>query len=145
MAVRSTPTSLATPSSLSSSDSIHSAIFMGRNVHQAHNSCQAPCASDAVDWNSVVRTMHSMAKAKKTKKKAKFGKHYVLEWRLAFGLGQEELAARMGYAHSTIQRVETFQVGYTQKFLEKAALVFGCQPGLLLLRPPKPEEVTLAG
>lgn len=139
--VRSTLTKVATSSSVKPREAIHMSSFMESNVHLAHNSCQAPCASGGVDWNSTVRIMHSMAKSKKSKKKPKFGKHFVLEWRLAFNLGQEELADRMGYAHSTIQRVETFQVGYTQKFIEKAALVFGCPPGLLLLRPPRPDEI----
>ena len=85
--------------------------------------------------------MHSMAKAKKQKRKPKFTKHFVLEWREAFKLGQEELAARMGYSHSTVQRVETMQTAYTQQFLEKAAHVFGCHPGILLMRPPRPEEI----
>jgi ribosome-binding protein aMBF1 (putative translation factor) len=118
---------------------------MSSFVHHKHILCQADCAFGAVDLSSAVRKMHSMAKPKKPKtkpkKKPKFGKHFVLEWRLAFGLGQEELAARMGYAHSTIQRVENGINGYTQKFLEKAALVFGCHAGILLMRPPRPEEI----
>jgi hypothetical protein len=110
-------------------------------VHHEHILCQADCASGAVDWATTVRTMHSMAKAKKQKRKPKFAKHFVLEWREAFGLGQEELAARMGYSHSNVQRVEKRLTAYTQPFLEAAAHVFGCHPGILLIRPPRPEEI----
>lgn len=141
IALRSTPTHFPKAASSKPCFVIQSDRVMKHFVHHKHISCQVDCASGAVDLSSTVRRMHSMAKAKKSKRKPKFTKHFVLEWREAFNLGQEELAGRMGYSHSTVQRVETMQTAYTQQFLEKAGHVFGCHPGLLLMRPPRPEEI----
>lgn len=146
MVVRSTLSFEATVSSLRPSEAIHLSSFMEGNVHHAHNSCQAPCASGVVDYGTAVRTMHAMAKTKaksiKKQKKPKWGRNYILEWRTGCGLSQEELAELMGYkSHSTVQRVEGGTTAYTQPFLERAAHVFLCRVGDLLNGPPSQEAI----
>lgn len=82
-----------------------------------------------------------------TRRKSTIGKngtprHFIREWRKFRGLNQEQLAARLDVAVSTISQLETGKQGYSQPMLEALADALSCAPSdLLAVNPSKEGEV----
>lgn len=69
-------------------------------------------------------------------------RHFIREWRKFRGLNQEQLAARLDVAVSTVSQLETGKQGYSQPMLEAIAEALSCAPSdLLSVNPNKEGEV----
>lgn len=89
-------------------------------------------------------------------------KHYLRQWRKASGLslqgvrdkaealyegrvvaeGEEVDLKKIGLSHSTLSRIESFQVPYNQRLLEVLAEVYGTDvPSLIMRNPEEPESI----
>jgi transcriptional regulator with XRE-family HTH domain len=53
---------------------------------------------------------------------------FLREWREFRDMTLEEAAERLEIHHTTLLRIEKRQSPYNQDFLERAALVYGCEP-----------------
>jgi DNA-binding Xre family transcriptional regulator len=62
---------------------------------------------------------------------------YFQEWReFSTDLSQTEVAQRIGYNHSSVQRLEAGKLSYNQRWLEVLAKVYRCEPHDLISRDP---------
>lgn len=77
---------------------------------------------------------------KRIKPAAPRRRHFIVEWRKHRGLTQEQLAERIGTTKASISRIESYETGYTQDFLEACADALMCEPGDLLMRNPTDTE-----
>lgn len=68
--------------------------------------------------------------------------HFIREWRKHAGMTQEQLAAKIGVAVSTISQLETLKQGYSQPTLEAIADALECEPADLLMRKPPNKDDT---
>ena len=87
-----------------------------------------------------------MARKKKSSAdEPKRGPTFLRAWRKYRKLTQEAVAERVGVDRTTIGRIENGELPYNQDFLEKVALIYGCEPEDLLaidpLRPDPPKLV----
>jgi len=80
-----------------------------------------------------------------TRDEIKRGPTFLRAWRKYRKLTQETVAGEIGIDRTTVGRIETGELPYNQDFLEKAALLYGCDPEDLLaidpLRPDPPKLV----
>ncbi|MEN3229219.1 helix-turn-helix transcriptional regulator [Methylorubrum rhodesianum] len=67
-------------------------------------------------------------------------RHFIVEWRKHRGLTQQQLADRMETTKASVSRVETYETGYTQDFLEACAYALMCEPADLVMRNPLDTE-----
>jgi transcriptional regulator with XRE-family HTH domain len=67
------------------------------------------------------------------KELAPLGRTYIVEWREARGLTQEQLAEGIDLSRSALSKIETSDAPYTQRTLEKMAAVLKCKPYELLM------------
>lgn len=74
--------------------------------------------------------------AKRFKKRGPLHRTHITEWRNFRHLSVEQFAEKMGTTAATVSRVETLRQGYSQDFLEEAAVVLECTPSDLLSRNP---------
>src|SRR4029453_10620323 len=63
--------------------------------------------------------------------------HYILQWRIARGLNQQQLGAKAGLTGSQISQIEVGRARYSQKSLEAIAKALSCKPWHLLGVNPK--------
>lgn len=63
-------------------------------------------------------------------------RHFIKEWRKFRHLTQEQLAERVGYDRSYINKIENGKKRYDQPFLEAAAEALQCEPADLIMRDP---------
>jgi transcriptional regulator with XRE-family HTH domain len=64
---------------------------------------------------------------------------FLREWREFRDLSQEEVADRLEIDRTTLSKIERRLLPYNQDFLERAALVYGCEPAdILNTNPMKP-------
>lgn len=63
-------------------------------------------------------------------------RHFIKSWRKFRNLTQEQLAERVGYDRSYINKIENGKKRYDQPFLEAAADALGCEPADLIMRDP---------
>lgn len=81
--------------------------------------------------------------ARTRKKKPKFSRHSLRDWRKARDLTQEELAERIGMTHASVQRMETGQQALTQPVLDKLAIALQTTRGNILDRKPTASDYIL--
>jgi transcriptional regulator with XRE-family HTH domain len=63
-------------------------------------------------------------------------RHFIREWREFRGFTQEQLADMVGTTKTSISRIESLKMSYTQEILEAIADALGVHPGVLLTRLP---------
>jgi transcriptional regulator with XRE-family HTH domain len=63
-------------------------------------------------------------------------RHFLREWREARGLSLDELADRMGTSKGHLSNVENLKNGYTQDFIEAAAIALDTDAASLISRRP---------
>ena len=69
---------------------------------------------------------------------------FLRAWRDFRDLNQDEAAEKMGIDRSTLSKIENGRLPYNQDLLERAALVYGCDPeDLLAIDPLKPDPPKL--
>jgi len=64
--------------------------------------------------------------------------HYIQAWRKHRQLTQQQVADRIDMDKSTVSRIETGKVEYSQSTLEAFAFALNCSPADLLSPPPAP-------
>jgi transcriptional regulator with XRE-family HTH domain len=74
--------------------------------------------------------------ARRFKRAAPLGHHFIKEWRKYRGLSQDALAAQLGISKATLSRIENRLIPYGQGFLEACADILNCTTGDLLERSP---------
>jgi transcriptional regulator with XRE-family HTH domain len=82
--------------------------------------------------------------ARRFKKAAPLGRHYVKEWRKYRGLSQDAFADRVGMSKATLSRIENGIIPYGQGFLETCAEILECTTGDLTERSPLEKETILS-
>lgn len=121
---------------------------MTPSVRPMHISCQAKYAPDDVAFSrGIVHTMHMEQK-----------RHYLREWREHRGKSQKGVAAELeelseqprfrndrhaqnqGKTYTTLGRVETGEVPYSQALLEMLAVIYDTDIGSLLTRDPTVDQ-----
>lgn len=74
----------------------------------------------------------------------KRGPTFLKAWRDFRELTQEAAADRIGIDRTTVGRIEKGELPYNQDFLERAALVYGCDPeDLIGINPLQPDPPRL--
>lgn len=63
--------------------------------------------------------------------------HFVRAWREHRGLTQEQLADKLKTTKANISRIENLRQGYTQDFLEAAAVILKTEPWILIKMGPE--------
>lgn len=121
---------------------------MNTNVHHMHYFSQAKCARDGmVLLCAPLQNVHMRNKPQ-----------YFKEWRKHKGLTQEALSERLaevasrpefqrdarvenlGKDRTTISKIESGKVRYTQTLIEMLAEIYGTDPGSLIMRNPLSDE-----
>jgi transcriptional regulator with XRE-family HTH domain len=69
------------------------------------------------------------------------GRHYFKEWREFRGLDQEEAAQRLGISRTQLSKIENQKSPYSQHLLERAAEVYDCTVGDLVMPDPLSQEL----
>lgn len=76
------------------------------------------------------------------KQRRQLRRHFFKEWRQHRGLTQEQAAARIDIDRTTLGRIESLKIAYTQQVLEAVADAYMCEPwDLLNVDPGKEGEV----
>lgn len=70
-------------------------------------------------------------------------RHFIKEWRDYRRLTQEQAAERIGVDRTTLGRIESRQIAYTQPILEALADAYRCEPWDLLNRDPSKEGAVI--
>jgi transcriptional regulator with XRE-family HTH domain len=78
--------------------------------------------------------------ARRFKKVAPLGHHFIKEWRKYRGLSQDAFANELGISKATLSRIENRLIPYGQGFLESCADILDCTRGDLLERSPLEAE-----
>ncbi len=71
-------------------------------------------------------------------------RHFIQQWRESRGFSQAFVGEHIGVEGATISRIESGEIGYIQDRLEAMADLFGVHPNVLISRPPRPDEWTVA-
>lgn len=72
------------------------------------------------------------------------GPTFLRQWREHRGLNQEEAADRLEIDRTTLSKIERAVLPYNQDFLERAAVIYGCDVAdILEIDPLKPEPPRL--
>jgi transcriptional regulator with XRE-family HTH domain len=64
------------------------------------------------------------------------GKTFILEWREASGMTQEQIAKELKVKQPTISKLESGKTPYNQDFLERLAVLLKARPADLISRRP---------
>jgi DNA-binding XRE family transcriptional regulator len=95
------------------------------------------CALIAIE--SFLRCVHILHMPKPTignLRGRQMRRTFLKEWRDKRGYSQEEAAELIGIERSTLSKIETGKMAYSQPFLEAAAEAYMCEPADLLMRNP---------
>ena len=101
---------------------------MPRSVHSLHKERKRESADSAGD------EMRRLSDDEPMPKKHPVRRH-LLAWRLHFGLTQEELANKIGTAHTTVGRWEAGKTGVDDATFSEIARVYGITPAELSAAP----------